>query len=199
MAQYRTLEIPDMCVRMNRLQGENLNDPEDDTGADEIFGLVTVVERDARGRLVDTHVGGSSNYITVTKADRGKWKHLPPSGHWLKVDVPHDAQLQVNWFVLEDDSIFDDAVAEAIEDLASEIGGEFADLPGVARATRLFKTMQKFVARVTGEQVLGQLQQIYNLPREPQPLQFAQQFPCISNNADYDGYARLTLSKVFKS
>jgi hypothetical protein len=198
MAKVRELRIPNMCARMQRLQGEDLNDPDDDTGDDEIYGIVTVVERDARGRYIATYVGGSDQYITVTKSDRHKWKHLQPTGEWLQMNLPDDAFLEVTWYLMEEDSIIDDDLAEALEDLAEGIAEEVADLPGVARAKRMFHLVTAVVAKVSGDDVLGSHKQFLNLSREPQPYAHTRVFPC-QRSADYDAYAQLYLSKAFKT
>ncbi len=198
MPKVREIRIPNMCARMQRLQGETLNDKDDDTGDDEIYGIVTVVERTVNGDLVKTHVGGSDLYVTYTKADRGKWKHLQPTGEWLQIYVPFNAQLEVTWYLMEEDSIIDDDLGEALDDLLEGIAEEVSDLPGIDRAKRLYKLITKVVAKVSGDDVLGVHKQFFDLPRELQPYPYTKLFPCNSNNADYTAFAQCHMSKEFK-
>lgn len=197
MPQVRTLTVPHMRAKMHRLQGEDLNSDED-VDDDEIYGIVTVVQRDVNGDYVKTHVGGSSNYITVTKADREKWLDLQPTGEWLQVNVPFNAQLQVNWYLLEEDSVFDDDLMEALDDLVKGIAEEVSEMPGVARARRIYKLITELVGKISGDDVLGENQEFFDLPQETKPMSYMSQFACRANQAHYTAEARLELSKPFK-
>jgi len=195
---YRRLVIPNMWARMQRLQDEDLNDKDDDPGDDEIYRIVTVIQRSNRGVLEDTHVGGSDNYVTFTQADRGKWKELQHTGEWMGVWVPSDSQIEVTWYLMEEDSILDDDLEEALGDLVKGITEEIEGLPGIARAKRLYALITKVVASISGDDVLGTHKRFFDLSQLPQPFEYRRTFSCNANDADYTAWARLNLGKSRK-
>lgn len=191
--RVRELKISNMWAMMHRLQDEDAPVDDDDEDEDEIYGLCVVVQRDATGKVDDVIVVGSEVYLTITEADREQWLLLPPSDTWLQQNFPVDARLDVTWTLLEEDSILDTDIGEAITELTEGLLEEFAEeLPGIKRIKALYRLINKFIAKVTSDDNLGSWHHVFDLSADPEGV-YAEAFPCRAADAYYHGYASATL------